>query len=120
MNSGAPADLLRIMLEGMRHGIALFDADQNLLAANPLAAELCGLPPEAFRPGTSLAALHRLQIEAGEFDGEAAMPRFADDKPFGPVGLPPSYTRTRPNGVVIEVRTDAVPGGGMVRTYSDI
>ena len=120
MNAGAPAELLRIMLEGMRHGIALFDADQNLLAANPLAAELCGLPPEAFRPGTSLAALHRLQIETGEFDGEAAMPSFADDKPFGHVGLPPSYTRTRPNGVVIEVRTDAVPGGGMVRTYSDI
>jgi diguanylate cyclase (GGDEF)-like protein len=31
-----------------------------------------------------------------------------------------TYERTRPNGVVLEVRTMATPDGGMVRTFTDI
>jgi CheY-like chemotaxis protein len=36
-------------------------------------------------------------------------------------GKPPaSYTRRRPDGTIIEVKSGAVPGGGTVQTYSDI
>jgi signal transduction histidine kinase/CheY-like chemotaxis protein len=34
--------------------------------------------------------------------------------------LPKSYTRRRPNGTVIEVRTESLPAGGLVQSYTDI
>ena len=33
---------------------------------------------------------------------------------------PPCYERRRPNGVILEIRTAPLPGGGGVRTYSDV
>jgi signal transduction histidine kinase len=34
--------------------------------------------------------------------------------------LPKSYIRRRPNGTVLEVRTEFLPSGGMVQSYTDI
>lgn len=116
----ARAEQLRTMLDGMRHGIALFDKDQRLLAANRLAAELCGLPAEAFSPGTTLAELRDRQFAAGDFGTPEQMTEFIARRPTDPTQGAYSYIRTRPNGIVLEVRTDPVPGGGFVRTYSDI
>ena len=31
-----------------------------------------------------------------------------------------SYIRNRPNGTVLEVRTEPLPNGGYVQTYTDI
>ena len=118
--ASARADLLRTMLDGMRHGIALFDRDHRVLAANRLAAELCGLPAEAFVVGASIQSLRAQQVEAGALEGGAAMDRFMAERPADTSQGPYSYVRTRPDGMVIEVRTDPVPGGGFVRTYSDI
>src|SRR6185436_18218778 len=35
-------------------------------------------------------------------------------------GMPRVYRRRRPNGTVLEFRNDPMPGGGSVRTISDI
>ena len=118
--ASARADMLRTMLDGMRHGIALFDRDHRVLAANRLAAELCGLPPQSFAAGVSIDTLRQLQVEAGDFESQAALVQFLAERRADPALGPYSYIRTRPNGVVIEIRTDPVPGGGFVRTYSDI
>ncbi len=116
----ARADMLRAMLEGMRHGIALFDAQGVVLAANRLAAELTGLAPEEFTPGTTLAELRVRQVARGEFGGADSTAEFVGARPPEPGQAPARYIRTRANGTVIEVRTDQLPGGGFVRTYSDI
>jgi signal transduction histidine kinase len=110
------AALQAAMLDNMRHGLALFDADSRVIAANPLAARLTGLPPEAFRPGASMAELRAAQIAAGEFtEAEAETRGFAalDSTPL-------RYTRRRPDGSIIEVTTDRTPEGFFVRTYSDV
>ena len=51
----------------------------------------------------------------GQVDVEAEVRRIAD-------GLGPEWSteRTRPDGTVIEVRRNAVPGGGFVVIYSDV
>ena len=114
------AAILRVMLENMRHGIALFDGQSRLLASNGLAASMCGLPPELMYPGTTLAEMRRAQTEAGEF----AMPhedQRADRTLWSkPLTAPDRYIRRRPNGRIIEVVTDRTPDGGYVRTYADV
>lgn len=114
------AGILQVMLDNMRHGIALFDAEGRLLACNALAASMCGLAPEEARPGTTLAEMRRRQTERGEF----AMP-FEDARADStlwsrPLQAPDHYIRRRPNGRIIEVATDRTPTGGFVRTYTDV
>jgi PAS domain S-box-containing protein len=110
------AALQAAMLDNMRHGLALFDAESRVIAANPLAARLTGLPPEALRPGAGMAELRAAQIAAGEFtEAEAEARGFAALD-----GTPLRYTRRRPDGSIIEVTTDRTPEGFFVRTYSDV
>ncbi len=114
------AAILQVMLENMRHGIALFDGNGVLVASNGLAASMCGLPPDLMAPGTTLVAMRRAQTEAGEF----AMPQEdlrADASLWTrPLAAPDRYIRRRPNGRIIEVTTDRTPAGGYVRTYTDV
>ncbi|MFN6955765.1 MAG: PAS-domain containing protein, partial [Acetobacteraceae bacterium] len=104
------------MLDNLRHGIVLFDAESRVLAANPLAAALTGLPPALLRPGTPLAELRAAQLAAGEFTAEEAEARGYEAL----ITSAPRYVRTRPDGTVIEVTTDRTPEGFFVRTYSDV
>ena len=106
------------MLEGMRHDIALFDDQSRLIAANKLAAAMCGLPADAMVPGATLADLTRAQIAAGEYDSATQALDFIASAKLPEA--PSRYTRTRPDGSIIEVRTNPVPGVGFVRTFSDI
>lgn len=104
------------MLDNMRHGLALFDADSRLIAANPLAARLTGLPPEVFRPGATMAELRAAQLARGEFS-----PEEAERRGFATLDTaPPRYVRTRPDGTVVEVTTDRTPEGFYVRTFADV
>lgn len=117
---GEQADRMRVMLEGMRHGLALFDQTGHVVTANRLAAEMCGLGPGQFAPGTSLRQLFIMQVEAGEFpDNEATreMTRRVDTDWHLNIGR---YVRRRPNGRIIEVVNDPLPDGGVLRTYTDI
>jgi PAS domain-containing protein len=114
------AELMQLMLDSMRHGIALFDADSRLIAANALAARLIGLPPDAMQPGVSLIELRRLQLAQHEFgtaEEAAALVAISDRhdrlKPY-------RYTRRRPDGTTLDIASDPTPGGGFVRTYIDI
>lgn len=114
------AAILQVMLENMRHGISLFDAEGRLLASNALAASMSGLSEEEARPGTTLAEMRRRQAGHGEF----TMPdedRRADSTQWSrPLAAPDRYIRRRPNGRIIEVTTDRTPTGGFVRTYTDV
>jgi PAS domain S-box-containing protein len=110
------AALQAAMLDNMRHGLALFDADSRLIAANPLAARLTGLPPEVVRPGVTIAELRAAQIARGEFSPEEAERRGLATLDTAP----PRYVRTRPDGTVIEVTTDRTPEGFFVRTFADV
>nr|WP_272876894.1 PAS-domain containing protein [Neoroseomonas terrae] len=114
------AAILHVMLENMRHGIALFDAESRLIASNGLAASMCGLPPELMAPGTTLTEMRRRQTELGEF----RMPQEdlrAEPHQWGrPLAAPERYVRRRPNGRIIEVMTDRTPDGGYIRSYTDV
>jgi signal transduction histidine kinase len=114
------AEVLGVMLDNMRHGIALFDRDMRVVAANAMAARLTGLDPADLRPGRPLADIQEQQRAQGEYGTPES------EKAWRPVAFVPgqvreeTYQRERPDGTIIEVQTARTPDGGFVRTYSDI
>ncbi|WP_376100213.1 PAS-domain containing protein [Roseomonas sp. CCTCC AB2023176] len=116
------ATTLRDMLDNQKDGVALFDSAGILIACNALAARLSGLSPEEMRPGLSLDELRRLQLAVREFgapDTPTALEYVARSSTT--IGnLPRRYVRRRPDGSLLEVRTDPTPDGGFIRTYRDV
>ncbi|WP_421990792.1 PAS-domain containing protein [Roseococcus sp.] len=114
------AELFRTMIESTRHGIAMFDASNRVIAVNRLAARLCGVPMEQFRPGMTLEDLRELQIAHGAHGGREATASFLATRRGRELKGPDRYRRRGQDGTTIEVVTDELAEGGFVRSYTDV
>jgi len=111
---------LRSALENIEQGIFMVDAEGVVNVINQRAVELLDLPKEWLAGSRPLKEMITYLRDRGEF-GDDLDPRVRDMLMNG--GLNSNigtYERTRPNGVVLEVRSMATPDGGMVRTFTDI
>jgi signal transduction histidine kinase len=109
------AALLQLMLDSMRHGIALFDRDRRLVTANALTAAFNGVPAEVLAPGRRMAEIAADIVAAGAFPAEVMRAVVEDD-----YSHPLRRSRQSADGRVIEVNADPTPDGGFVATYSDV
>jgi signal transduction histidine kinase/CheY-like chemotaxis protein len=113
---------LSATLETMSQGIAMIDADGNVPVLNHRAIELLGLPPELATPGTNFQRIIDWQHQSKDYGDEATWNAGLARVLSAVGGLHGDYTyeRTRPNGTVLEVRTQGLPDGSFVRTFTDI
>jgi diguanylate cyclase (GGDEF)-like protein/PAS domain S-box-containing protein len=120
------AQLLETTLTSISQGILLVDADQRVRMFNPKVCELLDLPPQLLAEHQTMQELTRYQLARGDFGTEA---KLVDAGARGyvksvaegaPDTLPNHYLRETPAGRTLEVRTQTLPGGGLVRTFADV
>jgi two-component system NtrC family sensor kinase len=110
---------LRITFENMGDGVAMFDEMQHLVAWNRKFQDIVDVPDDILARRQTFSEYVRYLAGRGEYgadtDVEAQVRRLLETAAQMRV-----FERVRPNGRVIEVRSNPVAGGGFVLIYADI
>jgi signal transduction histidine kinase len=109
---------LRVTFDHMGDAVVMFDADRRMAAWNRNFQEMLDVPDSFLAERPTLDDYVRLLVGRGELgqvdmDTELARFRAQFERQW-------SSERTRPDGRILEVRNNPVPGGGTVLIYSDI
>ena len=113
-------EILQTALNHVRQGIAVFDADLQLICSNRQFGDILGLAPHLVQIGIPLREILEFMtaIAPSEFgDKDELVERRL--KAYTAEGEP--YLERLPDRhMVIEVRSNRMPGGGLVITFSDV
>jgi Na+/proline symporter/signal transduction histidine kinase len=113
-------EMLQTALNHVRQGIAVFNPDLQLICSNRQFSEILGLPQHLVQIGIPLR-------EILEFLGAISPSGFGDNDALIDKRLTAYTTEGEPylerlpdRHMVIEVRANRMPGGGLVITFSDV
>jgi Na+/proline symporter/signal transduction histidine kinase/PAS domain-containing protein len=113
-------EILQTALNHVRQGIAVFDADLQLICSNAQFGEILALPPHLVQLGIPLHEILEFMgavNSSGLGDPDTLLRRRLDA--YTTEGEP--YLERLPDRhMVIEVRSNRMPGGGLVITFSDV
>jgi PAS domain S-box-containing protein len=112
--------LLQATIENINQGIGVVDQNLNLVVWNQRYLEIFRFPDNLIRVGTPMEKVFRYNAHNGEYgpgDPEEHVEQLIDNIRSG---KPHRYERYRPDGSVLEVLGNPMPGGGFVYTYQDI
>jgi Na+/proline symporter/signal transduction histidine kinase/CheY-like chemotaxis protein len=113
-------EILQTALNHVRQGIAVFDADLQLICSNAQFGEILALPPHLVQLGIPLQEILEFMGAVGPSglgDPDALLQRRLDA--YTTEGEP-YLERLSDRHMVIEVRSNRMPGGGLVITFSDV
>jgi Na+/proline symporter/signal transduction histidine kinase len=113
-------EILQTALNHVRQGIAVFDADLQLICSNRQFGDILALPPHLVQLGIPLPEILEFMAAVsppGTGNGDTLLERRL--AAYTTEGEP--YLERLPDRhMVIEVRSNRMPGGGLVITFSDV
>jgi Na+/proline symporter/signal transduction histidine kinase len=113
-------EIMQSALDHVRQGIAVFDKDLRLICWNRHFGEILSLPPELVCIGVGLDRILQFNAEAGALGPGRAEELVRDRITRYVSGAEPLLERFLDRELVVEVRTNKMPDGGIVATLTDI
>ncbi|MBV9954547.1 MAG: PAS domain-containing hybrid sensor histidine kinase/response regulator, partial [Pseudolabrys sp.] len=113
-------EILQTALDHVRQGIAVFDKDLQLICWNRQFGEVLDLPPSLTRSGIRLQEILRFNARRADVAPEHIDQFVALRMEGYAAGGEPIQERFDERGMVIEVRANSMPDGGLVTTFTDI
>ena len=114
-------DILQSALDQVRHGLCVFNQDNQLVCWNRQFSELLSLPLSLRRVGVPLEEILLFLAERGDMGRENAPHDLVAQRFEQLVSVRETFQERLINGQqILEVRTAPMPQGGFVTTYSDI
>jgi len=111
--------VLEAALNNMDQGISVIDSEQRLVAWNQRYADMLGLPPQLLQVGQPIAEITAWALARMPARGEG--PRATERRlAFMRAGTPHLSERVFPDGSIVEIRGNPMPGGGFVATFTDV
>ncbi len=114
----AANQVLQVTFNHMAQGVSMFDGDGKLVAWNEQFKNLLDLPDPLLTATTTFADFVRYLAVRGDFGSGDAEDQVR--RRLASLSEPYVGARTLPDGRVLEVRRNPVPGGGFVSMYTDI
>ncbi|MDP2001176.1 MAG: diguanylate cyclase, partial [Rhodoferax sp.] len=120
------AHLLQTTLASISQGIFMTNAEGRVITFNPRVCELLDLPESLMATRPTLAEITQYQLARGDFGHQASEVEKSVRNHITSVitgenvPLPPRYVRQTESGRFLEVMSQALPTGGMVRTFTDV
>jgi Na+/proline symporter/signal transduction histidine kinase len=111
-------EVLQTALDHVRQGIAVFDKDLRLICWNRQFGEILDLPPSLIRAGGRIDEILRFNALRGEinpWEVEGFVTEQIERYAAGGDAF-----RERMRGLVVEVRANRMPDGGLVTTFTDV
>ena len=113
-------DLLQSALDQVRHGLSVFDKDMRLICWNRQFRELLNLPEEVVQLGIPLDTILRISAARAGLESPNLDAIIGDRVLKLAVRHEIYHERELSGDYILEVRTNPMPQGGIVITFSDI
>ncbi|WP_376689825.1 hybrid sensor histidine kinase/response regulator [Wenzhouxiangella sp. EGI_FJ10409] len=113
-------EVLSGALENMSQGVCVVDRDMRLVAWNSAYLALFDYPEELIRVGRPVADLLRHNAESGLMGGGDIERKIQRRLAHKRAGTRHRIERPWPDGRIIEIRGNPMPGGGFVATFTDV
>jgi signal transduction histidine kinase/ActR/RegA family two-component response regulator len=113
-------EILQTALDHVRQGIAVFDKELHLVCWNRQFSEILALPPQLTRFGTGLDHILRFHAEQTTSDKNSADGLVRERLGRYVASSEPFLERFDERDLVMEVRANPMPDGGIVTTFTDI
>jgi len=110
----------RALLDNIDLGISLIDSNLQVIAYNERLRALLDFPTDLLKVGMPLEDLFRFNAARGEYGPGDSEHQVALRLALARLMQPHAFERTRPDGTVLEIRGQPLPGGGFVTTYTDV
>ncbi|MEE4303087.1 MAG: PAS-domain containing protein [Wenzhouxiangella sp.] len=113
-------EVLSGALENMSQGVCVVDREMRLVAWNSAYLALFDYPEELIRVGRPVADLLRHNAESGLMGGGDTERKIQRRLAHKRAGTRHRIERPWPDGRIIEIRGNPMPGGGFVATFTDV